>query len=88
MEKAMISYNDLFNSQTLTYHIARDIRGKFIRAQKEANHFKELDVAFTELLRSKKEISFDDWQTIKTKFQNTNAPISEIIREVFNEDFT
>ena len=88
MEKVMLSYNDLSNSQTLTYHIAHDIHGRFVRAQNEANHFKELDIAFTELLQSKKEISFDDWHTIKTKFQNTNAPVNEIIREVFNKDFT
>ena len=88
MEKVMLSYNDLSNSKTLTYRIACQIHSKFARAQEEANRWKELDIAFANLLQSKKEISFDDWHTIAVDFQITDTPIDEIIQEVFNKEFT
>ena len=88
MEKVMLSYNDLSNSKTLTHRIACQIHSKFVRAQEEANRFKELDIAFANLLQSKKEISFDDWHTIAVDFQTTDTPVDEIIQEVFNKEFT
>ena len=88
MEKVMLSYNDLSNAKTLTYRIACQIHSKFVRAQEEANRFKELDIAFANLLQSKKEISFDDWHTIAVDFQLTDTPVNEIIQEVFNKEFT
>jgi hypothetical protein len=88
MEKVMLSYNDLSNAKTLTYRIANQIHTKFVRAQEEANRWKELDIAFANLLQSKKEISFDDWHTIAVDFQNTGASAQEIINVVFNKEFT
>lgn len=88
MEKVMLSYNDLSNSKTLTNRIANQIHTKFARAQEEANRWKELDIAFANLLQSKREISFDDWHTIAVDFQNTDTPMDEIIQEVFNKEFT
>ena len=88
MEKVMLSYNDLSNSKTLTNRIANQIHTKFARAQEEANRWKELDIAFANLLQSKREISFDDWHTIAVDFQTTDTPVDEIIQEVFNKDFT
>ena len=88
MEKVILSYNDLSNSKTLTYRIANQIHTKFARAQEEANRWKELDIAFANLLQSKREISFDDWHAIAVDFQNTDTPVDEIIQEVFNKEFT
>ena len=83
---AKLTYDDLSNRSTLTCQRFLELHRKETEAFNHYKRIRDFDIALTNYLMGKKEITEEQFDMAMSWLNNSNVPIRDIISIVFEEE--